>query len=291
MTTLAKFLASHRTLKQRAAVPAYRAFARSNILLPGPRVFANGFPKAGTHLIATLLRALPQMMFSGVHRAAGDYYGPGGLEDLDWPALRRTLQSVNRGQYMTGHFPAVDGLGQLLSDLEYSSLLVLRDPRDVVVSAQRYVCGLRSHDLHRRFSQQLRTSDDQLMAMILGFEADEFGRGLPSIGVRLDSYLGWFDDHRTLIVRFEDMVGTAGGGDERAQVASVAEIARHVGRELSSGRADELAHRVWSPRSSTFHSGQIGGWQEVFSDAHREAFKRVACDQLIRLGYEDGADW
>ncbi len=291
MPTIAKFLASHRTLKQRTVVPAYRAFARSNVLFPGPRVFANGFPKAGTHLLATLLQGLPRMMFSGVHRAAGDYATPGLATELDWDALRGTLGRINRGQYMTGHFPAIDGLSELLAELDFAGLLVIRDPRDIVVSAQRYVTGLRSHDLHRRFNEQLTTTDDRIMAMIRGFDGDELGRGLPSMGVRLESYLGWLDDPSVLVVRFEDLVGPAGGGDEATQVANVAAVAKHVGRELTPQRVSQTADRVWSSKSSTFHTGQRGDWRRHLTDAHREAFKQVAGEQLVRFGYEDDLDW
>ena len=55
MPKLAKLIARNQTLKQRAVVPAYRALARGNVFYPPPRVFANSFPKAGTHLLASLL--------------------------------------------------------------------------------------------------------------------------------------------------------------------------------------------------------------------------------------------
>jgi hypothetical protein len=79
MPTIAKLIASNQTLKRRAVVPTYRAFARTNVFFPGPRVFANSIPKAGTHLVASLLARLPRMMFSGIHSALG--------EVDDWAAL------------------------------------------------------------------------------------------------------------------------------------------------------------------------------------------------------------
>ena len=113
MATLSQLIARHAGVKQRAVVPAYRAMARANVFLPGPRVFANSFPKGGTHLLSALLGELPRMMFSGVHCAAGDFTAGAQRpepENLDWERLRRTLGRVNRGQFMTAHFPYVDGL-------------------------------------------------------------------------------------------------------------------------------------------------------------------------------------
>jgi hypothetical protein len=286
--TIAKLIASNETLKRHAVVPAYRAFARSNVFFPGPRVFANSIPKAGTHLIASLLGRLPRMMFSGVHSALGDIDGPAGA---DWPALERALGHVNRGQYATGHFPHDPDLVALLDRLEYASLFCLRDPRDIVVSQVNYVTGLAGHDLHRRYTQALHSFDERLMASITGFAADEYGRGLEPIGTRVERYVPWLSEPRTLVVRFEQLVGPAGGGSQEAQREAVRRVAGHVGRSLVPERLDEVCEHVWSAKSSTFHSGRTGGWRERFRPEHIEAFKRVCGQTLVELGYERNLDW
>src|SRR4249919_2460645 len=277
MPTLTKFIARHETVKQRAAVPAYRAVARANVFLPGPRVFANSFPKAGTHLLSTLLGELPRMMFSGVHRAEGDYVEGDARRDganLDWRRLRRTLERVNKGQYATGHFPYVPGLSELLDDLGYRSLLMIRDPRDVVVSAQHYV-----------------PEDERIAATIAGFGADEHGRGQASIGERLERFVPWLTTPGVLVVRFENLIGAAGGGSREAQERTVADVARHAGRALDPARVAAVADRVWSDRSSTFRQGHAGGWRERLTPEHVRLFKEHAGRALIELGYESDLDW
>jgi hypothetical protein len=294
MATLSQLIARHAGVKRRAVVPAYRVVARANVFLPGPRVFANSFPKGGTHLLSTLLGELPRMMFSGVHCAAGDFTGGAPraeAENMDWARLRRTLGGVNRGQFMTGHFPHVAGLDSVLEELGYRSLLVLRDPRDVVVSAQHYVAKMTSHDLNRRFTKLYTTESERLTATITGFPADEYGRGQDSIGERLARYLPWLSTPGVLVVRFEDLIGEAGGGTRERQERAVVEVARHVGRPLAADRLRAVADRVWSDRSSTFRSGQVGEWRTRLSAEHVRLFKAVAGDQLIALGYERDLDW
>jgi hypothetical protein len=294
MATLSQLIARHRGVKQRAVVPAYRAVARANVFLPGPRVFANSFPKGGTHLLSALLGELPRMMFSGVHCAAGDFTAGAPRADaanVDWDALRRTLRRVRNGQFMTAHFPYVEGLERELDDLGYRSLLILRDPRDVVVSAQHYVTTLDSHDLHRRFTEQFRTDNERIRATIEGFPADELGRGQDSIGERLGRYLPWLSMPEVLVVRFEDLIGQAGGGTRERQDELVEAIARHVGRPLSPGRVRAVAGRVWSDNSTTFRQGRAGGWRDELTPDHIALFKAVAGDQLIALGYEADLDW
>ena len=294
MPTLSRLLARHDTVKRRAVIPAYRAVARSNVFYPGPRVFPNSFPKGGTHLLSSLLGELPRMMFSGVHRAEGDFVEGEARRDgsnLDWARLRKALEGVNKGQYATGHFPYAAGLPELLDELGYRSLLMLRDPRDVVVSAHHYVAKMESHDLHRRFTEAYRTPDERMMATITGFTADEYGRGQESIGARLERYVPWLSTPGVLIVRFEDLIGEAGGGTRAAQERAVADVAAHVGRSLDPAAAAAVARAVWSDKSSTFREGRVGGWREHLTPAHVEAFKEVAGRQLVELGYESGLDW
>jgi len=294
MPKLSQLIARHAGVKRRAVVPAYRAVARANVFLPAPRVFANSFPKGGTHLLSALLGELPRMMFSGVHCAAGDVTGGADRpepDNMDWGGLRRTLGRVNRGQFMTAHFPYVEGLAQELDRLGYRSLLILRDPRDVVVSAQHYVTKMTAHDLHRRFTEQYRTADERIAATIAGFPADEYGRGQDSIAERLERYLPWLSTPGVLVVRFEDLIGAAGGGSSERQDAAVEAVGRHVDRALRPDQVRAVAGRVWSDKSSTFREGRIGGWRDKLTPEQIALFKDVAGDQLIALGYETGRDW
>jgi len=294
MPTLSQLIAQHAGVKRRAVVPAYRAVARGNVFLPGPRVFANSFPKGGTHLLSALLGELPRMMFSGVHRAAGDFTAGAPRADAgntDWERLRRTLTTVNRGQFMTAHFPYVDGLSDELDALGYRSLLILRDPRDVVVSAPHYVTKMASHDLHRRFTELYRTDEERLTATITGFSADEYGRGQDSIGERLARYVPWLSTPGVLVVRFEDLVGAAGGGSRERQDEAVDAVAQHVDRPLRPDRVRAVAERVWSDKSSTFRQGRAGGWRDQLTPEQVALFKDVAGEQLIALGYETDSSW
>lgn len=294
MPTLSQLIARHAGAKRRAVVPAYRAVARANVFLPAPRVFANSFPKGGTHLLSALLGELPRMMFSGVHCAAGDVTGGADRpepDNMDWEGLRRTLGRVNRGQFMTAHFPYVDGLAQELDRLGYRSILILRDPRDVVISAQHYVTKMTAHDLHRRFTEQYRTADERIAAIIAGFPANEYGRGQDSIAERLERYLPWLSTPGVLVVRFEDLVGAAGGGSRERQDAAVEAVGRHVDRALRPDQVRAVAGRVWSDKSSTFRQGRAGGWRDHLSPEHIRLFKEHAGRELVELGYESDLDW
>ena len=94
-----------------------------------------------------------------------------------------------------------------------------------------------------------------------------------------------------LCVRFEDLVGSHGGGDDGRQRTAVAAVAAHVDRPLSSAQAQRVAGGLWSPRSSTFRKGLVGGWRTEVTEAETALIKAVIGDDLIAMGYEDDDDW
>ncbi|MGH2752013.1 MAG: sulfotransferase domain-containing protein [Actinomycetota bacterium] len=263
---------------------------------PPPRVFLNSVPKAGTHLLMELVRNLPRMMFSGRHHALRDFsIEPGSPPEhvpaIDLDAFGRVLEKVRNGQFMTAHFPYRQDVELMLEQRGFSSLLILRDPRDVAVSHALYVSGTERHWLHRRYTEILLTPEERLMASITGFPDDEISNGLESIGQRFDQYLGWHTSPNVLVCRFEALVGSPGGGSREEAMRAVRAVAEHLERPLSKEESERMARRNWSQSTATFRRGQIGDWRNHFNEDHREAFKQVAGEVLIRLGYERDLSW
>jgi hypothetical protein len=300
MTTLGKAVTERPALRK-IAIPAYRAYARAMVFNRGPRVLAVSMPKAGTHLLAALLSNLPQMMFSGRHHVLRDFELPDarppgerqGLNEseLDWQRFERALAAVRKGQYLTAHFAALPKLVSLLAELEYRTIVMMRDPRDVAVSSVFYITRLERHPLHERFTTELKDFNERLMASIVGLPATRDRRGLASIGRRIGRYQRWQEVPNVLVCRFEDLVGPSGGGSAEAQRGAIAAISEHVQRHLSPARIDAVAAKTWSQKSSTFRKGAIGDWTNHFSEEHRRAFKEIAGAQLVELGYERSLDW
>jgi sulfotransferase 6B1 len=252
-------------------------------------------PKAGTHLLASLLDELPEMRYSGVHHGLNQFraYPGDPLNDgsgADWARLRASLSKVGQGQYVTGHFPAASPLFQVLDELEYRPILILRDPRDMAVSHVFYVMGLPRHPLHQRY-RALPDMNARMMAYITGSEGDGWGPATRPVDARLREYLPWADEPGCLVLRFEDLVGSRGGGESGRQLLAIEAVARHVDRPLLAKQVDQIALRIFSTGSATFRRGEIGDWKNHFNDAHKAAFKEGAGELLIRLGYETDDAW
>jgi sulfotransferase 6B1 len=287
-------VARNRVLR-RLAIPTYRAYSRVRYRYPPPRVLANGVPKGGTHLLTTLLGAYPQMRFSGITATLSSYrttpMGRPNFErdDVDWVALRHGLDRVPEGQFLMAHFPYVAGLGGMLDEMGYRHVLIIRDPRDVVVSDAVYMSTYPRHRHYARF-HALNDPQAAIMLVIAGFRNDDGTVGLESIGERMANYAAWQADRNALVCRFEDLVGVNGGGSRRAQVEVVQQIGTHICRELTPASLERVTARVWSPSSHTFRTGRSGGWREAFTTEHHRLFDDVAGEWLIRLGYAAAPD-
>ena len=70
--------------------------------------------------------------------------------------------------------------------------------------------------------------------------------------------------------------------------------ALHSGFETTWSREDAvrtLSEGINPEISPTYRSGKVGGWRSVFTDIHKRLFKDITGDLLIRLEYEQDADW
>jgi hypothetical protein len=279
------------------AINSYRVYAHGVFFLPGPRIFLNSVPKAGTHFLRTLLTELPWVMLSGVHirmwhahradvpmSCAPDFC-------LDPDAFGRRLRAAHGGQIVTAHLPWRPEAEPVLTDLGVKTIFLIRDPRDIVVSQLHYMLGLRRHRLHKRMSTGFASDRERLMACITG-AAPRAGRDwIPAIDLYLDESMGWLRCSDVHVTRFEDLIGARGGGDAQRQRNEIKAIAAHLGRPLDDPAVDRIVKRVANRKSFTFRKGRIGDWRNHFTEEHKAVFKERAGKHLIQLGYEAGLDW
>jgi hypothetical protein len=143
------------------------------------------------------------------------------------------------------------------------------------------------HVHHHYYIEQLHTFDERLMISILGLP--ELAAPFPDIRGRFEPYLGWLSCPEVLTLRFEDFVSH--------RTATLERVLDHAqSRGLTVKLLREEALRVLDAainpeRSPTFRSGKIGKWRQSFNEAHKNAFKEIAGDLLIQLGYEENYDW
>jgi|tagenome__1003787_1003787.scaffolds.fasta_scaffold20814125_2 hypothetical protein len=271
-------------------IGAYRLYARLVPAPPGPMIFVNSLPKAGTHLAMSLMDAVPDIRFSGLHVVFSELDTHGAAAERRTAAFRKEVRKLRPSQYMTGHVVHRPELAEELRFRGVRTVHVIRDPRAVVVSAAMYLRSNSRLALHPTVMRRYADDNALFTAVITGFEADPdgpaAGRGYVGLRERLDSFLGWTTEPDNLLLRYEDLIGPRGGGDPRVQYDAITGALAFLG--LSSRVADPegLADQVFSTKSATFRSGQIDGWKAHLTEEHRALIAETCGQQLAQLGYE-----
>lgn len=270
------------------------------------RVMANSIPKSGTNL---LLRLLTLLGFEKTDWWVGPYLVAGrfplarqllrarGSEKvtigIDTPVqvsgrwLRRRIGTAGPDSFFAAHCPYTPEIAELLRAERVRTIGMIRDPRDVAVSHMHYLKENKRHPLHRAYAE-LPDDRARLLLSIRGGELG--GRSLQSLEQRYRRFLDWERAEEAILVSFESLVGSKGGGSDAAQREAVERIAVHLDLDLDDLTAERVRESLFGS-SSTFRKGQIGGWQDELSAEHRQAVKEVAGSLLVELGYERGPSW
>lgn len=284
--------------------------------MPKPRILVNSLPKSGTHLLAQAVSLCGYREHfaddgNGVggtplflnYREARDALAlePPAPENTatvavgalaSWPvplpSLRRWLEAVPEGRHLLGHLPWTPLLPPLLAELGYRHVFILRDPRAVAVSLLAFI--LDSGKMPHRHFLEADLKDlpaaRRLEFLLGGGWAPHAGLTIPAFTELYRSMLGWREDAGCLCLRYEDLVGEAGGGSAPAQRAAFAQLAAHLGldeEEANAARATE----IYNPEARTFRTGHIDGWRRQL-DAADLARLEAVCTPLRRsLGYGD----
>lgn len=257
-------------------------------------VICNSFPKSGTHLLYQILYSIPGLQkwddIVSVQALCGIM---NTAEHVHWK-----IGSAPNGSIVRSHLMYSPEILKSLETFGCKTLFIYRDLRDVAVSHARWVTKeerIFLHDVYKSYPN----FDTQLMGSIKGVPlGSPFSSNVsqPNIGADFSRWKGWIDDPNVYAVKFEDLVGARGGGSEEKRLDNVAGILDHLGVNLSSEqiKAQFASYALNPEESHTFKKGgkgSIGGWKDLFKSKHKEAFKQVAGQTLIDLGYEQSLDW
>lgn len=239
------------------------------------QIFVNSLPKAGTNLVSrafdlagipygkvgiagTLLLGNHYLVRQVLRRS---FFGRAplmlGLE-VQMPVRRawldRRLARVPAGGYVTGHANWSMGLENLLTAQGYRTALVIRDPRDVLLSHGHYVAGTRNHFLNATYSRLDLAARTRLTldgGPIDGLDVAPFTTMLE----RIDRWIGrpWVE-----VIRFEDAVGPAYGGSLERQRTVLETLSKLTGRSFDP---DLMEAKLYG-QSHTFRKGRIGSAAE-----------------------------
>ena len=252
-----------------------------------PILLGISFPKSGTHLLDQILLGFNRVApFSRrLHSFYAEYEGESGRKRTPEQALR-WLAFLRAGDIASAHlFARPEAIARVCTP-DFVPYFIFRDPRDVAVSHVFYVTEMEPDHVHHAYYQSLPDFDARLKVSILG--RPDAGVEFPDITARFAPYLGWLDQPSVMKIHFEDLIHERAGTLDRIINHFLARVPLQADRGLLR---EALQTSINPSKSPTFRSGKTGEWKKYFTDEHKQIFKDVAGDLLIRLGYEKDRDW
>lgn len=241
----------------------------------------HAIPKCGTHFIQRVIKLLTD---KDINHAKLSF---NALNDIE---KRHEILRIYQ-DYDTSSI-------NLLKKNGYKVVAMVRDPRDALISFLYHMRNRKGQGQRRDFftvssNFDELTFDEQLMALIKG------DYGMLSYLTFYRSRVGWSQDPHCLMIKYEDLVGSKGGGDDALQAESVVDIANYLNIELTDAKLEWVLNKMYLKKgadianddNNVFTRSSTGNWKKFLKKEHRKAFKKAAGNLLIQLGYEKDNNW
>jgi hypothetical protein len=239
------------------------------------RAFVTTLPKSGTHLINLVLAGLGLKR----HFLAAPDLRTGLLSrnhETVSACVQRILDKVDQmpeNAFVLDHVPYAPALANALAERDIRMVALLRNPFDVVVSLAHHLQKQPEPDTPRDLSMHA------LQHWICG-------GANPSTAKRNFALMhGWVGDERTLVLRFEEIVGPRGGGLFSDQLAAGLKLCDFLGVDMKAADMTAMLVRSFRPDIALFRRGQIGSWKEEMSPSTAEQVRLLYGGIFESWGY------
>ena len=252
-----------------------------------PPIFGNAKPKSGSHLLLQVLNGFTQIMpYRYVDQdPIRTIHKDGGRRDAD--EILADLKRTPTGVIGWGYLDATPENASFLTKAGRVNYFIYRDPRDMLVSQVFFATDMHEeHGMHD-FYNALPDFDERLKVAITGIDKD--GLKMVSVKQRYEGVFQWLEQKNVMCIRFEDLIN-----NRDATLLSMLDEVEKTGYKIPTPREKALAiliEAIQPGKSHTFRSGKTGGWKNHFTDEHKNLFKEVAGDLLVKLSYEKNNDW
>ena len=238
----------------------------------GYRIFINGFPKAGTHLVEQMIRVIAPPV-SKEHPWIGTFDGHAWTEDWvdDYKMYRNLGRLVDR-TYGKGHAGYRRDIELFLWGIGATVLFVYRDPRDVAVSQVYHILGNGRH-FEPEPVREAVAREGFKAGLRMGIEGWQGERTYPGVMARWRHYAQWLEVPWVLSLRFEDLLTKRQEMAKAIIQTCVARASLQHGRlarvkksvlEDTSRAMAEASKRT--RESATFRKGKAGRWRDYFDE-------------------------
>ncbi len=235
-------------------------------------VLINSIPKAGTHLMSSMLNEIPQLSISldltDLDKLMND--------DARLRLFKSKTKESTQGIWL-GHIPYTKSIDQLLLELNIPVIFIYRDPRDIVVSLLHYAIKNENHIYHEILREQDASSALQTLIRGYGNGTHHYElshTSIPSLSNYVNAYSAWIDSKNCIAISYEDLMGI--NQDENLdRLCNYLNLNRSVKKLLKRG--------IGNKASSTLREGKIKTWtSEITNDAQKEINAQAWTDSSLK---------
>ena len=239
-------------------------------------------PKSGTHLLQKYLELAQGKCQTNITMAlrlpGWNYFEPKKPGELD-----KKIQRLKKPySYLISHSDLAAPALRFLNNNPDSSLLVnIRDLRDVLISQVYY-----EWDLIEKYVGP--TDFTEKLWFLLKHDNIRLNGYLHTPLRHAEALIPLIKHPNCLTVRYEDFVGSEGGGNDDVQLALIFAIANHIQIPMTPEKATELQSILYGNKgksAATFRSGKIGAWKEAFTKEQLRFFNEKFGKVQLQLGY------
>ena len=259
----------------------------------GTKLYLNGFPKSGTHLLDSMAIRITRPADPG-NNWMGNLSGYAFNNDLiHMDTIPVGLAELPERRYVKGHVAWHPDIVEGLLENHWCMVFIYRDLRDVAVSTAFHAQGSEDWKFPEKEFYQSLEFDEVLKRIITGDET------IDGVMDRWELFAPWLDEEWVLKLDYGDAVTNKEWACELFVRYLYGRTARYLGvkAEISADYFNEVMHRMMDqlaqPKTSpTYRNGKTGEWKKHFTDEHKDLFKESDKNNwLIRLGYENDRNW
>ncbi len=239
-------------------------------------------PKSGTHLLQKYLELVQGRVQTNITMAlklpGWNYFEPQKPTLLD----QKIERLKNDRTYLISHGDLAKPVRRFLDRHPESRLIVnIRDLRDILVSQVYYEWALIEKFIGP-------TSFTEKLWFLLKHDNIHLSRYLHTMKRHAEALVPLINLPGTLVVRYEDFVGSEGGGRDDLQLALIFSIAEYLQVPIQPEIALAIQSMLYGnkvKKSATFRSGKIGAWKESFTEEQLDFFNEKFGTVQLALGY------
>jgi len=241
-------------------------------------------PKCGTHFIQRTLQLMTGQMT--INRNLN---------------LEKLTEAYNDNKILRTFQPYQPAFSLLLQRNEHKLISVIRDPRDALISHVFYMRNFPKDPNGDNTKRDFFTVGENFDTLSLDKQITSLIKGENGCMSYIDFYkerIGWALDPVNLAIKYEELLGTLGGGDDKIQKAKVKQIAKFIHLKLTSQELQYVLDNMYVDFGENevsdgrvFERATTGNWHTFLTEKHKKSIKQKIGKEIIQLGYDKDNKW